>query len=102
MSVLEWIGLVFVIAGLIFILIGIFGMMKYNNLFIRLSISSLIDTAGFILVMVGLIFISEFRPIAIKIGLLLAFMLLLNPLSSHSIGRGAFSSGYHPERKRKQ
>lgn len=98
MALKEIIGSVFVIAGLIFQLFGIYGLFKYEHFYVRLSLSSLIDSAGFITIIIGLMVFKGWDFATLKLGFILILMLLLNPLSNHILGRGAYLSNYHPER----
>lgn len=99
MALNEIIGSVLVVFGLIFTIFGIYGLMKYNNFYTRLTLSSLIDSAGFIAIMVGLMIYNGWEFGTLKLGFILVLMLLLNPLSNHVIGRGAYLRNYHPERQ---
>lgn len=99
MAIHEIIGSIFVIFGLIITLFGIYGLMKYNNFYTRLSLSSLIDSAGFIAIIVGLMIYNGWDFGTLKLAFILILMLLVNPLSNHVIGRGAYIRNYHPERE---
>lgn len=96
-SVSHIIGFFFILFGIIIQLFGIYGFIRYNNLYVRLSISSLIDTAGPLLILVGVMFYSGFSFTTLKIVLIFLLLILLNPLTNHVIGRGAYMSNYHPE-----
>lgn len=98
MEVKEIIGSLLVIIGLVFQLFGIFGLFKYEHFYVRLSLSSLIDSAGFITIIIGLMFYKGWDFSTLKLGFILILMLLLNPLTNHILGRGAYLSNYHPER----
>lgn len=97
----EIIGSIFLFAGLVFQLFGIYGIFKHKHFYVRLSISSLIDSAGFIAILVGLMIFKGFDFATLKLGFILLLMILLNPLSNHILGRGAYLSSYHPERQGK-
>lgn len=99
MTIYRLVGILFIFIGLGFQLFGIYGMMKYKHFYIRLSISSLIDTAGVIAIFIGFIFYTGLSYASLKIGFILFLVLLLNPLSNHILGRGAYLSNYHPERQ---
>ena len=94
----ENIGYILMIIGALFITIGIYGMFKFKNIFTRAAIASLIDTAGFILIATGIIFYKGFSLFSLKIGVIIFFVVLLNPLANHIIVRGAYSSGHDAER----
>jgi multicomponent Na+:H+ antiporter subunit G len=94
MDVFKIIGLIFIISGLIFISIGLYGITRYNNFYTKISIASLIDTAGFILVCTGVIFYQGLTFFSLKVCLIIGLTLLLNPLTNHIIVQSAYISGY--------
>lgn len=98
MELKEIIGSILIFIGLIFQLFGIYGLFKYEHFYVRLSLSSLIDSAGFITIIIGLMIFKGWDSGTLKLGFILLLMLLLNPLSNHILGRGAYLSNYHPER----
>lgn len=100
MPIHHLVSLIFLSIGFLFILLGTVGMLFYRNLFVRLTISGLIDTIGFLLVVIGLIFRIGWQPISLKLLLLIFIFLFLNPISNHMIGRSAYRRGYHPEKER--
>ena len=102
MDLHQIIGGIFMCIGLIFQLFGIYGLQRYEHFYVRLSSSSLIDSAGLIAIFIGLITYSGWSIASMKIGFVLFLMLLLNPLSNHILGRGAYMSNYHPERRCKK
>lgn len=102
MSVNEIIGSIIIIAGIGFQLFGIYGITRYQDFYVSLAISSLIDSAGLVTILLGLIVFMGPSMASLKIGFILFLMLLLNPLSNHILGRGAHSSNYNPERRRKK
>lgn len=102
MSINEIIGSLLVVAGLVFTLFGIWGLFKYENFYTRLTLSSLIDSAGFIAIIIGLMVYNGLDWGTLKMAFILILMLLLNPLSNHILGRGAFLSNYHPERQERK
>ncbi len=101
MTINEIIGSFLIVIGLGFQLFGIFGILKYENFYTRLTLSSLIDSAGFITIVIGLMVYNGLDFGTLKLGFILVLMLLLNPLSNHILGRGAYLSNYHPERQDK-
>ncbi len=96
MAVHQWIGLVLVSIGLLFITVGIFGIYKYDNFYIKATVSSLIDSLGFLFVSSGVVVYMGLSSFSLKTLFLIVLILLLNPLANHYIVRGAHTSGYHP------
>lgn len=100
MSVPQIIGFVIIIIGLVFQFFGVLGILRNHDFYSRLAVGSLIDSAGFITILIGLMVYVGFRFATLKIAFILLLILLLNPLSNHVIGRGAYLSNYHPEERR--
>jgi len=86
---LDWIrfGLaaVLIIVGLVIIGIAIFGVYRFNFIINRMHIAAACDTLGIMLILFGLILISGFTVMSLKLVLIVAFMWLANPVSSHLI-----------------
>ncbi|GKX32177.1 hypothetical protein SH1V18_46570 [Vallitalea longa] len=89
----EIIGYIIISIGLIFMLIGLIGLLKFKNFYSRVLVSSIIDTASFITIIIGVIFIKGISFFSLKIILILLLMLFLNPLATHTIARNANISG---------
>ncbi|MCT4598548.1 MAG: monovalent cation/H(+) antiporter subunit G [Vallitalea sp.] len=88
------IGFIIISFGLILILIGLIGIIINKNFYSRIMIASVIDTAGFITIIIGIIFLKGFSYFSMKVILILILMLFLNPLATHTIVRGAHTSGF--------
>lgn len=100
MMILRIAGIALIALGILFNIIAIYGFIRYKSLYARLSFSSLIDSAGFLSVIIGLVLYEGLTNHSLKMIFVLVVMMLLNPLNNHVIGRGAFISGYHPPEER--
>lgn len=100
MSITQWIGIGLAGIGLLFMVIGIFGLYIYDNFYIKATVSSLIDSVGFIIVGFGVMVYMGLSLFSSKTLILIVLILLLNPLANHYIVRGAYRSGYRPEKER--
>lgn len=101
MALHEVLGILLLFAGFLIQLFGIYGIIKHNDFYVRLTVSSLIDSAGFITIMLGLMLYKGLSFATLKIGFILLLMLLINPLSNHILGRAAYLSNYHPEGRKR-
>lgn len=90
----EIIGTLLAAGGLVLIFIGIAGLFRYKDFYIRIGIVSIIDTAGFILCVAGMMVYRGLTLFSLKLGIILLFTMLLNPIANHVIIRGAYTSGY--------
>lgn len=99
MTTNEFIGLLIIGIGILFMLFGIYGLYKYKDFFARISLASLIDSAGFLCITLGAIIYVGISAFSLKILFLLLLILLLNPLANHYILRGAYLSGHYSRKE---
>lgn len=97
MIIHEVIGTIIIVLGAVVAGIGIFGLYKFYDFYSRAAIASVIDTAGFVLVLIGVMVYKSSLEFSLKIAVIIFFMLFLNPLSNHVIVRGAHKSGFDSE-----
>jgi multicomponent Na+:H+ antiporter subunit G len=93
-SVWNIIGNIVIIAGIIFMLIGVFGIFKLKDFYPRLLVASKVDTVGMLTIIVGFIIRSGFSFFSAKLVLIIVIMLILNPLVAHIMARSAYLCGY--------
>ncbi|PID82146.1 MAG: hypothetical protein CSB16_02790 [Clostridiales bacterium] len=94
----QILGIVISAIGAGFSLAGVIILYKYKGFYIKAATTSLIDSTGFILIILGIIVYSGISFISFKVILLLLFVMMLNPLSNHYIVKGAYRSGYKDEK----
>ena len=87
MTVLAW---VLMSLGLGFVFVGSLGMLRFRDIYARLQASGVSDNAGLGLILIGLIVHSGWNRHDITLLLLLAVLLITNPIVTHSIARSAF------------
>ncbi len=85
-----------------YITFGVFGIFRFNNLYSRLLTSSKIDTVAAISLLIALTIYSGFSEYTVKLLLLLVFLFLTNPISSHIIVRSAYLNGMQVNEKEKK
>ncbi|MBN2851877.1 MAG: monovalent cation/H(+) antiporter subunit G [Clostridia bacterium] len=93
----EVISNIIIIISLIFILTGVFGLYRFRNFYSRIAIASYIDTAGYLLLMLGVIVRSGVTWFSAKVILITVIVVLINPVVTHSIARSAYHGGYRIE-----
>lgn len=74
-----------IFAGIIFLLIGGYGVLKMPDFITRVHAASLIDSGGVIFILTGLILKAGFTLVAAKLGLVLIFLLLTSPTAIHAL-----------------
>ena len=96
------VGEVVICLGIVFILFGVIGTIKYRNFYTRILVTAKIDTVGAITVLLGVAIKNGASFFTLKVLLLLVLMMLINPLASHMIARSAYLSGYKTEQQKEQ
>lgn len=90
----DIIGNILIVISLVFIILGEIGLYRFKNFYSRILISSNIDSAGFILLMAGVICKFGFSWFSLKVFVISVIFLVINPVVSHFIVRSAHLSGY--------
>lgn len=90
----DIIGDVIILAGIVFISFGVYGIFKFKNFYSRILVSSKVDTVGFFTIMSGVVLKQGLSYFSLKILMILLIMLVIFPLTTHSIARSAYLSGY--------
>lgn len=83
--------------GLFVMVCGVIGMVRFRTFYRRLLLGALLDTAGLLLLLLGVLLRQGQTAFALKTGLLMAAILLTAPLISHKLGRSAYLSGYREQ-----
>lgn len=88
--------IIFVVAGVFFLLIGSIGIIRLPDFYSRTHATSKSDTLGMMLVIIGLIIFEGLTINSGKLFLILLFILLANPVGAHALARAAYHSGLKP------
>ena len=88
---MEWIcfilGIAFIIMGLLVFVIQLIGVYKFKYILNRMHAAGMGDTMGISLCLIGAMFIFGWSFTSLKIALIVAFLWLASPVSSHLISR---------------
>lgn len=91
MQILEWIrfglGIALLLVGLGTFLLQIFGVYKFKYVLNRMHAAAMGDTLGIGISLTGLILLSGFNFTSLKMALIIVFLWLASPVSSHLISR---------------
>lgn len=86
-----------------FALAGTLGVLKMPDTFCRMQASTCITTLGMLGVAIGgllyAIFIMGHPATAIKIAVIGALVITVNPVGAHAIAKGAYRAGIRPEKR---
>ena len=96
-EIIDIIGHVVIIAGIIFMAIGAFGLFRFNDFYPRLLIASKIDTVGLLTLLLGICIRHGFSFFSAKIMFIVIIILILNPMVAHVVASSAFEAGYQLE-----
>lgn len=88
---MEMTGAVIILLGSLIFGLSALGIIRMPDVYNRMQVGTKATTLGTIFVMVGMSFLHpEWTP---KMVILLVFIVLTNPVSSHVVARGAHHSG---------
>jgi len=90
---MEIVSNILIYAGIIFMLFGIIGIIKYKNFYARLLVTTKIDTVGAITLIIGIAIKHGFSFFSLKLLLLLVLLMIVNPLVTNIIAHCAYSGG---------
>lgn len=91
MQILEWVrfaaGIGLLLTGLGIFVLQIFGVFKFRYVLNRMHAAAMGDTLGIGVSLTGLIFLSGWNFTSLKMALVIVFLWLASPVSSHLISR---------------
>ena len=94
---------VLVFAGAFFALVGVVGVIRYQDAYCRMQASTCIATLGVAGVVLGAIvyaiWVEHNAGTAVKLALLLIFVLFTNPISGHALAKGAYKANVRGRRE---
>lgn len=93
LDVLSW---ACIASGSIFAIIGGVGLLRLPDVFSRMHGGGITDTLGAGLILVGLMLQAGASLTTVKLLMVLAFLLLSSPTSTHAVARSALSHGVEP------
>jgi len=94
LDILSW---VFLVAGSVFALIGAVGIIRLPDVFSRMHGAGIIDTAGASLILIGLAFQAGLTLVTVKLLLIVVFLMVTSPTSTHALARAALDGGVKPQ-----
>ncbi len=92
--VLSWI---FILTGSFFTIIGAFGTWRFPDFWSRLHAASITDSAGVILLLVGMCLQAGPTLIAVKLIIIGVFLFITGPTATHAVANAALVSGLRPK-----
>ncbi|MFO7611953.1 MAG: monovalent cation/H(+) antiporter subunit G [Clostridia bacterium] len=90
----EIISSIIIGIGIVFVLLGVFGIYRFSNFYSRILIAAKVDTVGFITICAGVIIREGLSWFSLKVALLIAVVMIINPVVTHAIAHSAYYGGY--------
>ncbi len=90
----EIIGIALISGGLLFIIVGMYGLIRHYSLGTRLVLATKVDTVGLLSVLLGAVFYNGWNQHSFKIIIIIGFTLITNPIIAHAIAHSAWSSDF--------
>lgn len=90
------ISIVFIVAGMFFILTASVGIIRLPDFYSRTHATSKSDTLGILLVVLGLIVYEGLTINSFKLSFIFILVALANPIGSHALGLAALRKGLKP------
>ncbi len=87
-------GYIIIGLGLFFVVVGLIGVYKFDNFYARILCAADIDTVGLITILIGVAVVSGINMFTLKVLIILAAVILLNPIVTSSMASSAYLSGY--------
>ena len=87
---------ILLVLGLLFILLGVIGILRLPDFYTRLHAMGKCDTLGVALVLIALALYQGLSLSSVKLLLIAVFIGLANPTATHALGRAALKSGLEP------
>mgnify|MGYP001436134714 CR=1 FL=1 len=93
LNILCW---VLIISGSFFVMVGAFGTYRFPDFWSRLHAASITDSAGVILLLIGMGVYSGLTLITFKLLVIGLFLFITGPTSTHAVANAALVSGLRP------
>jgi multicomponent Na+:H+ antiporter subunit G len=96
---MEILSMIFIVAGLFFLIIAAIGVIRLPDVFSRAHAISLTDSLGAFLMLIGIALHEGLGTNMFKILVVLALIYIINPVITHATIRAALRSGLKPWKK---
>ena len=90
LNILSWLAL---LIGSAFVLIGAIGILRLPDFYSRLHPAGLTDTMGAGIILLGLLLQTESFIVAVKLLIIVVFLMFTSPTTGHATARAALAAG---------
>jgi multicomponent Na+:H+ antiporter subunit G len=91
---LSW---VFILSGSFFTVVGAIGILRFPDFWSRLHAASITESAGMILLLVGMCLQAGLTLVTIKLIIIGVFLFITGPTATHAVANAALVSGLRPK-----
>jgi multicomponent Na+:H+ antiporter subunit G len=91
-TIFKLLGYAFVINGTFFFIVTAIAMLRFKDFYTRLHIGSKCLTGGGISILLGIIFFKGLSLYSLKLGLIIIFLVITNPVTTHALARASYYS----------
>ena len=88
-----------IVSGSFFVIVGAFGTYRFPDFWSRLHAASITDSAGVILLLIGMGVYSGLTLITFKLLVIGLFLFITGPTSTHAVANAALVSGLRPPKR---
>ncbi len=93
---MTFLAMPLLLLGLLFILLGVVGILRLPDFYTRLHAMGKCDTLGVALVLIALALYTGLTLSSAKLLLIAVFIGIANPTATHALGRAALKAGLTP------
>jgi len=93
---LETLAGLFFFLGIVSVVIGALGLIRLPDVYARIHAAGIIDTAGVTFFILGMICLSGWSLVTVKLVLIGVFLFFTSPISGHAIAKVALECGIKP------
>jgi len=93
---LETLAGLFFFLGILSVVIGALGLVRLPDVYARIHAAGIIDTAGVTFFILGMICLSGWSLVTVKLVLIGVFLFFTSPISGHAIAKVALECGIKP------
>lgn len=93
-DILSWLLLV---VGSVFCIIAAIGVLRLPDYFSRIHAAGILDTLGTGALILGMMLQGGFTLVTLKLGMILAIIVITGPTATHALARAALHNGLTPE-----
>jgi len=86
----------FILSGSFFVIVGAFGTLRFPDFWSRLHAASITDSAGMILLIVGMCLQAGATLVTVKLIIIALFLFITGPTATHAVANAALVSGLRP------